>query len=223
MYVVKTYTVLDMGNFPTILNIFLVPYQSDVLLPPPSTVDGYTFVELIGNPDDVTENRDIFYVYGINSYTITYLQGEGIETYSPETVEYNETLTLPTPTREGYTFAGWFKGDSINDAQFTNSTNVEESLSLVARWQVNHTITFYSGYTYINVDPIVGIYGSEVEMPDNPEEPVGGETFGGWYADSACTIPYVFDTMPAADIMVFIKWIDMSEFLSNNIRLKANS
>lgn len=51
------------------------------------------------------------------------------------TVKYKETVsTLPTvPTREGYTFNGWFVGDT----EFTTATEVIGDITVTARWTAN--------------------------------------------------------------------------------------
>ena len=49
---------------------------------------------------------------------------------NPITAFPGEAITLPTPTKTGYTFAGWYNGDT----QFTATTMPKQSLTLTARW-----------------------------------------------------------------------------------------
>lgn len=59
-------------------------------------------------------------------------------------VYYFQTVTLPTPTREGYTFLGWYE-DSVYTKKATNGGNgnggslyrTESDITLYARWQKN--------------------------------------------------------------------------------------
>ena len=72
-------------------------------------------------------------------YTITFDGNGGLidgkETYSIKANE-GETLTeLPTATRDGYYFLGWFTGDGVNDGQFTTVTPVTHDFKLFARWE----------------------------------------------------------------------------------------
>ena len=87
----------------------------------------------------------VFYVGLINknalkpTYTIT-LKIEGVtleqETYS---MKKGSTLTLPTPTREGYDFKGWFDGDTLWTADSVVSADTE----LTAKWiPKKYAITF---------------------------------------------------------------------------------
>lgn len=57
------------------------------------------------------------------------------------------------------------------------------------------------------IDPIYGKAGKPVTKPEyNPTRT--GYEFVGWFADEACTIPYVFpDRMPDYDTTVYAKWI----------------
>lgn len=65
------------------------------------------------------------------TYTVTFT-GDGI-TESTVTVKEGTAVTLPVPTREGYTFDGWFNGET----QFTAGTAVTGNLTLTAHWTQN--------------------------------------------------------------------------------------
>ena len=52
---------------------------------------------------------------------------------NPITAFPGEDITLPTPTKTGYTFAGWYNGDT----QFTATTMPKQSLTLTAKWTAN--------------------------------------------------------------------------------------
>ena len=84
----------------------------------PSTFSGYTG----GWVDNV-------YTWEKDKYTITF-NTDGGNAITDMTVAWGETLTLPTPTKTGYTFAGWYNGDT----QFTATTMPKQSLTLTARW-----------------------------------------------------------------------------------------
>lgn len=70
------------------------------------------------------------------------LPGESIinaQTYS--------TLNLPTPTKEGYVFIGWYVGEGVNESLFTSSNLVTSDLTLNAKWEkAEHTVTFLDYY-----------------------------------------------------------------------------
>ena len=120
----------------------------------PSTFSGYTG----GWVDNV-------YTWEKDKYTITF-DTDGGNAIENKTVAWGETLTLPTPTKTGYTFAGWYNGDT----QFTATTMPEENLRLTARWTAN-TNTAYKvehywqnladdGYTLNETENKTGTTGS---------------------------------------------------------------
>lgn len=55
-------------------------------------------------------------------------------------VAKDSTITLPTPTRSGYTFAGWYNGTTKVAAEYT----AENNITLTAKW----TSTSSTGYYY---------------------------------------------------------------------------
>ena len=86
---------------------------------------------------------------------------------NPITAFPGEAITLPTPTKTGYTFAGWYNGDT----QFTDTTMPKQSLTLTARWTAN-TDTAYKvehywqnladdGYTLHETETKTGTTGAE--------------------------------------------------------------
>ena len=53
-----------------------------------------------------------------------------------QTVEFGATVTKPkTPTKEGFTFVGWYKGTDTAETEFDFSTEINESITLYARWE----------------------------------------------------------------------------------------
>lgn len=49
--------------------------------------------------------------------------------------------TLPEPTRQGYTFAGWFTEDA-GGTQVTSETDIESDIELYAKWLRNYQVLF---------------------------------------------------------------------------------
>ena len=84
----------------------------------PSTFSGYTG----GWVDNV-------YTWEKDKYTITF-NTDGGNFIANKTVEWGETLNLPTPTKTGYTFAGWYNGETKFEAKVMPS----ENLILIAKW-----------------------------------------------------------------------------------------
>lgn len=52
-------------------------------------------------------------------------------------VEKGESVTLPVPVRDGYTFVGWYTGTSIFAEQVTDASSITEDKQLIAHWRQN--------------------------------------------------------------------------------------
>ena len=124
--------------------------------------------------------------------TVTFQSEGGSEVASQ--IRANTPATRPAdPTKEGYTFIGWYNGESEWDFE----TPVTEKLTLTAKWQINrYTITFDTAGGS-EVAPITQDYGSTITAPANPTKT--GYTFAGWDK----TIPA---TMPAENITLTARW-----------------
>jgi uncharacterized repeat protein (TIGR02543 family) len=69
------------------------------------------------------------------TYTVSFDTAGG-STVSSIEVEEGQTATKPTdPTRDGYTFAGWYNGDT----EYTFTQKVTANITLTAKWTENST------------------------------------------------------------------------------------
>lgn len=86
------------------------------------------------------ENVKLYAQWLINQYKVTF-EANGGTAVAAQNIEYNKGLTLPQPTRQGYTFAGWYK--EANFLRLWNSATdvVTEDITLYARWLVNNSGT----------------------------------------------------------------------------------
>lgn len=139
-------------------------------------------------------------------YTITFNTNGG-NTISDETYYFADALTLPTPTKQGYTFAGWFT--DIDFSQAAPATMPAQDITLYANWSINqYTISFNTngGSTIVS---ITGNFGDSVIVPSNPTKE--GHSFQGWYSDASLTIPTtILSHIPSFNIVYFAKWITLT-------------
>ena len=66
-------------------------------------------------------------------------------------VRYGDTLNLPIPTRESYSFEGWFFGEGVNAGQVTLVTPITKNLVLKAKWEEVSTDPGIQKYKYYNI------------------------------------------------------------------------
>ncbi|MBO5883723.1 MAG: Ig-like domain-containing protein, partial [Clostridia bacterium] len=93
------------------------------------------------------------YNYTRNSYTVTFVTNGGIEMTS-QTLKYEQALSSEA-TRDGFTFGGWFKDETLGSAFVTMPA---ENITLYAYWtEENKPSDFnYLGSNEITIDGYVG-------------------------------------------------------------------
>ena len=131
---------------------------------PEPTSDGYRFTgwyteQVNGNRIDSSsildtpEAKTLYAHWNPKSYTVIFDGNNGTPSYSNKTVVYDTNYgTLPTASRTGYSFLGWYTTAS-GGTRVTNDTIVKitDTQTLYARWTENsHKTEFYVGSTLIS-------------------------------------------------------------------------
>ena len=185
-------------------------YGDTVTLKSPPNRTGYTFdgwyedyscrynpVSQISATD--TGNKTFYALWTANTYTVRFDANGGDVTPASMDVTYNGDYSeLPTLTRTGYTFDGWFTAADGGD-QITADTKVQITAdqTLCAHWTVkSYTITFNTNGGS-EIAPITQDYGTAITRPEKPTRT--GYTFTGWDK----TIP---DTMLAENLTITASW-----------------
>ena len=85
-------------------------------------------------------------VYAQWTITVTFDSQAG-SAVDPQIINYEEKVTKPTdPTREGYTFSGWYKESGCTNAWVFAADTVTSNVTLFAKWTIKtYTITASAG------------------------------------------------------------------------------
>ena len=143
--------------------------------------------------------------------TVTYdLNGGTGATCEQTTVTKDEAFNLcsSTPTKNGYTFAGWSDGTKTYAAGA--EVTISESTTFYASWKAKTiTITWNLNYTGCpEAETSTYVYeGDEIEMPEDPIRT--GYKFNGWYtnATDGTEVTEVGDeNKPSADVTYYAQW-----------------
>ena len=111
------------------------------------------------------------------------------------------TELVPEPTKENYTFAGWYNGNE----KFDFTTVPTGDVTLTAKWDINkYTVQFVSDYGSFADQPIE--HGKTIDTGKLTIPEVDGYTFGGWYADKAHETKFDFTKPIKSNTTVYAKW-----------------
>ena len=115
-------------------------------------------------------------------YTVSF-DPQGGSAVSSISVKEGETAIAPTePSKDGYTFAGWYSGSS----EYTFDKAVTADVSLSAKWEkVTYTVTFMDGDNVLDFD--LKSYTVEDETVVLPTCSKEHYNFLGWYLDKDFT------------------------------------
>ena len=113
-------------------NLLIATSEKDIL-------SGKNLLKVTGKIVGITVDEFNKYLKGV--FTVSFNANEGIVNESSKTVVYSSTYgSLPTPTRDYYTFDGWYTakdgGDKITESSVFNSA---ENITLYAHWTKNPT------------------------------------------------------------------------------------
>lgn len=153
-----------------------------------------------GSNNDVLENN---LICAMLEATFDPDNGESIST---QTIDRGGKFTEPAaPSKENYTFAGWYNGDEKFDfdADTTNAPNV---LELVAKWKKSkYTVKFVSDHGSFKDQTIEH---GETIKPDKLTIPeVEGYTFDGWYTtNDTHSTKFDFTQPITSNTTVYAKW-----------------
>ena len=138
------------------------------------------------------------------TYKLSYNVNGGKESYTTKDILYLDKLgTLPTPTRTGYTFKGWYNGSTkVSEDTQMPAENVE----LNASWQIGkYTLSYVTGFDNLTQNDKVLDYDTAYgSLPELSEE---GYTFLGWYtqADGGTKVT-ADDKISDANVKIYAHW-----------------
>lgn len=146
-WTINKYTVTFMDGEKVLETFTNVPHGDTVTAPEVPKKDGKTFKEWDKDFSKVTSDLTINAVYDVDTFTVTFKDGEKV--LETQTVEYEAAATAPDTARlsppEGMHFAKWDKDFS----------KVTESIEVSAVYELNeYTVIFKNEETVISIQPV---------------------------------------------------------------------
>ncbi len=169
-WTINKYTVTFMDGEKVLETFTNVRHGDTVTAPEVSEKYGKTFIGWDKKFDNVTSDLTINAVYDVNTFTVTFKDGEKV--LETQTVEYEAAATAPDTARlsppEGMHFAKWDKDFS----------KVTEDIEVSAVYELNvYTVTFKNGETMIKNERVK--HGFAAPPPNNPLDTPTAK-FVGW-------------------------------------------
>lgn len=185
-WTINKYTVTFMDGEKVLATFTNVPHGDTVTAPEVPEKDGKTFSKWDKDFSKVTSDLTINAVYDVDTFTVTFKDGEQV--LETQTVEYEAAATAPDTARlsppEGMHFAKWDKDFS----------KVTEDIEVSAVYELNeYTVTFKNGETTLKTEMVK--HGFAATAPNVYD--TATKKFVGW--DKS------FDNV-TSDLIVNAKW-----------------
>ena len=172
------------------------------------TFDGWFLDSSLTVPSTLTniaeQNMTVYAKWIVNSYEITF-DSRGGSAVNSIRQNFQSNISAPTnPTREGFTFDGWYTNQSLTGDPYEFTTMPSENIVLYAKWLANsYTINFNSNGGSA-VSAITQAFGSSVSAPTDPTRT--GYEFLGWFINATSQESYQFTTIPSQNISLTARW-----------------
>lgn len=169
-WTINKYTVTFMDGEKVLETFTNVTHGDTVTAPEVPEKDGKTFIKWDTDFSKVTSDLTINAVYDVDTFTVTFKDGEKV--LETQTVEYEAAATAPDTARlsppEGMHFAKWDKDFS----------KVTEDIEVSAVYEINfYTVIFKNGETTLKIEKVK--HGDSATPPNNPPDTPTAK-FVGW-------------------------------------------
>jgi uncharacterized protein (TIGR02145 family)/uncharacterized repeat protein (TIGR02543 family) len=190
--------------------------------------DGYRFVSWTGDDTstdtaitivitntnlELTANFEQTATPPENARTITFnANGGTVNPTSGTTGSDGKLASLPTPTRSGYTFDGWYTA-ATGGTEVTTSMTFSANTTIYAQWVAEpitppqtptYTITF--NYNYTGVSNTTGTTGADGKLASLPTPTRSGYIFDGWFTASEGGTEVTVNRVYTANTTIYAQW-----------------
>lgn len=163
---------------------------------------------LIGKlPVNAQKLNAYWYLQPVSVYTVDFESNGGSKVESYQDIISGEKIEAPAePTKNGYSFAGWYKDQDLKDAWDFDKDVVKGNLTLYAKWTAEkYTITYdLDGGTNVPENKLDFTVEDEFTFMEPQKD---GYTFIGWFdSKNDGDIVYGVTKGTTNDITVYARW-----------------
>ncbi len=129
----------------------------------------------------------------------------------PVIKDYRVSATNTRPTKDGFTFGGWFtEPEFVNEFDFFN-TIITEDITLYAKWIRNPFTVTFNSQGGSDVKSKAANSDGLVSTPTSPKKT--GYRFAGWYKEAECKNRWDFySDIVIEDTTLYAKWMSIYDF-----------
>ncbi len=176
-----------------------------------ATTNGVTFGVTPSTFVSIASDHTLTAAWTVGVYTVTFNPAGGTVSPASKSVTFGTAYgVMPTPTRKGYTFAGWWTGAGGTGTPITGATLVTATFdhTVYAKWMGNtYTVTFDpAGGTVSPANKSVTFDSAYGTLPTPSRT---GYTFGGWWTGAGGTGSQLTDATvvsETSDHTVYATW-----------------
>ena len=205
-----------------------VTYNTAIGTLPSSSRTGYTFVGWFNTTNatggtqltpttKITGNVTYYARWTTNNYTITWNSNGGNNpSFATTTKPYNSTIgTLPTISRTGYTFRGWFDTTASSGGnQAQTSTRITGNKTYYARWTINSYTVIWNANGGTAVSNTTHNYNTTVGTL--PRTTRSGYTFNGWFTAASGGSQVTTSTRITGNVTFVAQWTGVPRTVTFN-------
>ena len=178
------------------------------------TRTGYTFMgwytaksggTKIYSTTKLTKSMTLYAQWKKITYNITLNANGGSVGTTKLVIEYGDKLgAMPTPTRTGYTFTGWYTA-ATGGTKVYSTTKPTKSMTLYAQWKLNtYTIKFDGNGGTVGVEKKWVDHGNAMEFMPTPKRE--GYTFTGWFTAATGGNKVYSTTKVTKNMTLYAQW-----------------
>ncbi|GAA3879151.1 alpha-L-rhamnosidase [Leifsonia kafniensis] len=151
----------------------------------------------------VTVDVTLYAHWTVQKRTVTF-NAQGGSTVAAVSTNYNTVIKAPkSPTRTGYTFAGWHTTATGSSAwAFTSPVTVD--VTLYAHWTVQKRTVTFNAQGGSKVAAVSTNYNTAIKAPKSPTRT--GYTFKGWYTKATGGSKWNFTAKVTSNATAYAHW-----------------
>lgn len=202
----------------------LVPFNGTITDLPTPKMEGYRFLgwfdesgkQYTSSTKVTDDNLALTAKWEVQGLSITFDANGGSCDKTEMKVTYGKKAgKLPEPTRDGYSFLGWYYTRNSQEYALTSDTTITSSISAYAKWDAFEYMILLDARSGKCDEESVFAYCGE-KIGDIPTPTRKGYYFGGWYTKPGGNGTLYTDKslMPSKDFTLYAKWTKISGYAS---------